>query len=63
MMRMDINIALVTMVRIHLNSTHSTDNTTNTNNNYYTEGEFDWSTMVQSIILGSFYCFYVLSQV
>lgn len=67
MMRNDINIALVTMVRLPqtinetVNVHNSTNATTTTTNSV--DGEFEWSTSVQSMILGSFYCCYVLSQV
>lgn len=64
MMRNDINIAIVAMVRSAppvLNETNQTEfNSTNTTN---ISGEYDWSSMVKSLILGSFYCCYVLSQV
>lgn len=63
MMRNDINIALVTMVRLPTNETANTTNSENSTTTNAIDGEFEWSTMVQSIILGSFYCCYVLSQV
>lgn len=75
MMRNDINIALVSMVRANnqndsilqsavngsnaLNASHS-DNKVPIDED---GGEFDWSSSVQSVILGSFYACYVLSQV
>lgn len=64
MMRNDINIALVSMVQ----SDNSGENASITSNASDTEvpkfeGEFDWSTAVQSMILSSFYACYVLSQV
>lgn len=75
MMRNDINIALVSMVR----QNEAVNNSIPLNSNA-TEvpiaitdaaadavgrgvGEFDWSTLVQSMILSSFYACYVLSQV
>lgn len=70
MMRNDINIALVSMVRTKndtilesvLNAT--TPNRCDNKVPIAAEGgEFDWSTSVQSVILGSFYACYVLSQV
>lgn len=78
MMRNDINFALVAMVRqssssssslngtiFEINSTiiNSTLSLTNDNNKNIIDGEFDWSLSVQSIIQGSFYWCYVLSQV
>lgn len=74
MMRNDINIALVSMVRqnktvnnsmlSHLNATdvpiHKTEDVDGGND---VDGEFDWTTLVQSMILSSFYACYVLSQV
>lgn len=77
MMRNDINIALVSMVRpneavnnsmqSNLNATdvpiHKTDGVDGGNGRIDGDGEFDWSTLVQSMILSSFYACYVLSQV
>lgn len=60
MMRNDINIAIVSMVKSTENETNPV-NITPTNN--ITDDQFDWSTSVQSLILGSFYACYVLSQV
>lgn len=73
MMRNDINIALVSMVR----QVEAVNNSTVASNSNATEvpiaitdaairrggGEFDWSTLVQSMVLSSFYACYVLSQV
>lgn len=68
MMRNDINIALVSMVRqkptdntsialnVSLNGNVSEALTPQTD-------DFDWSTLVQSMITSSFYACYVLSQV
>lgn len=61
MMRNDINIAIVTMVRTAVNET--AESAVNATEAKAETGEFEWSTRVQSVILGSFYCFYVLSQV
>lgn len=75
MMRNDINIAIVSMVR----QNEAVSNSIPLNSNA-TEvpiaiaaagsggsggggGEFEWSTLVQSMILSSFYACYVLSQV
>ncbi|XP_058802305.1 sialin-like isoform X2 [Phymastichus coffea] len=70
MMRMDINIAMVSMVKYQPQSNVSvSSNCYNTSsyseeyNNSQTEGEFDWSPEIQSIIIGSFYWCYILSQV
>lgn len=70
MMRNDINLALVAMVRSATNESImelSASNVTTTKNvsliGYEFSGEFDWDSTVQSIILGSFYWCYVLSQV
>lgn len=67
MMRNDINFAIVEMVRANSTQTHLTLNSTNatspTSDPSRIVGEFDWSTGIQSIILGSFYWCYVLSQV
>lgn len=66
MMRNDINIALVAMVRqnVAVNSSIASNlNTTEVPIQKKDSGEFDWSTMVQSMILSSFYACYVLSQV
>lgn len=61
MMRSDINMALVKMARQTKNATAV--NITGAGEAVVIEGEFDWSPMVQSTIIGSFYCCYVLSQV
>lgn len=67
MMRNDINFALVAMVSPDDNSTEVTsdgnDTATSTTRSMDEMGEFDWSSSVQSFILGSFYWCYVLSQV
>lgn len=75
MMRNDINIALVSMVRqneavnnsitSNLNATEVPIPITDGGNGGSVGGggEFDWSTLVQSMILSSFYACYVLSQV
>lgn len=74
MMRNDINFALVAMVRqtttLSSSSTNNDTNNTinslinnNNNNSNIIDGEFDWSLSIQSIIQGSFYWCYVLSQV
>lgn len=71
MMRNDINFAIVEMVRTNENLSNKTwinDATNSTQNNHsrinaIENGEFDWSSGVQSIVVGSFYWFYVLSQV
>ncbi|KAJ6641246.1 Sialin [Pseudolycoriella hygida] len=58
MMRNDINFALVAMVRSPKSSNSSTESIE------IEDGDkFDWSSGVTSIILGSFYWCYVLSQV
>lgn len=65
MMRNDINIAIVSMVR----PKEAVNNLIASNSNVTEvpipnkDGEFDWSTLVQSMILSSFYACYVLSQV
>lgn len=63
MMRNDINIALVSMVRPTKLNIHTSLNATENIAVNDIEGEFDWSSSVQSIILGSFYGWYVISQV
>lgn len=74
MMRMDINLAMVAMVKTppptQNNSTdkilycYNTDNTSDSmENSTNEEGEFDWDSTIQSTILGSFYWCYILSQV
>ncbi|XP_017797234.1 PREDICTED: sialin-like [Habropoda laboriosa] len=78
MMRNDINIAMVAMVKpasatsytnVAATSQHcyATLNTTFTNNSTpirpEDQGEFDWSPTIQSAISGSFYWCYILSQV
>ncbi|KAJ8668805.1 hypothetical protein QAD02_000064 [Eretmocerus hayati] len=78
MMRMDINIAMVSMVK-YLPQNNSTSNSTpsaicasDENTIFHDpkdgetkadEGEFDWSPTVQSTIIGSFYWCYILSQI
>lgn len=72
MMRNDINIALVSMVRSNNSNTEAIlQSIVNASNNAsdnkvpiaVDNGEFEWSSSVQSVILGSFYACYVLSQV
>lgn len=76
MMRNDINIALVSMVRANNQNDTILQSAVNESialNASYSDnkvpiaaadaGEFDWSSSVQSVILGSFYACYVLSQV
>lgn len=68
MMRNDINIALVSMVRQNVAVNNSIITTVNATDVPILKkddgsGEFDWSTLVQSMILSSFYACYVLSQV
>lgn len=67
MMRNDMNIALVSMVRqsvaVNNSSIVSNLNATEVPIPRKDGGEFDWSTSVQSMILSSFYAWYVLSQV
>ncbi|XP_026473938.1 sialin-like [Ctenocephalides felis] len=84
MMRTDINIALVAMVKIPPPSLENTTNSsepmpelycyrvtnhTQDNNNStsvvtnFEEGEFDWSTATQSAVIGSFYWWYIISQI
>lgn len=69
MMRNDINIALVSMVRGNNNNNNDTmlQSIRNDSDNKVPiavdNGEFEWSSSVQSVILGSFYACYVLSQV
>lgn len=71
MMRNDINIALVSMVKNNNKNDTILQSTVNASLNAsdtkvpiaVDNGEFDWSSSVQSVILGSFYAFYVLSQV
>lgn len=65
MMRNDINIALVSMVRGNNDTIlQSIVNGSDTKVPIAVDnGEFDWSSSVQSVILGSFYACYVLSQV
>lgn len=62
MMRNDINIAMVSMVKSTTNETNP-ENETHPNNIMEMDDQFDWSTTVQSLVLGSFYACYVLSQV
>ncbi|XP_037043314.1 sialin isoform X2 [Bradysia coprophila] len=63
MMRNDINFALVAMVRSPTTSTILNGNHTTETIKQEELGEFDWSSTVTSVILGSFYWCYVLSQV
>ncbi|CAK9830210.1 Vesicular glutamate transporter 2 [Anthophora retusa] len=77
MMRNDINIAMVAMVKptstsntdVAMTSQHcyATSNATLANNStpirLEDQGEFDWSPTIQSAISGSFYWCYILSQV
>lgn len=67
MMRNDINIAIVSMVRqneaVNSSIASSKLNATEVPIPMKDHGEFDWSTLVQSMILSSFYACYVLSQV
>ncbi|XP_034938553.1 sialin [Chelonus insularis] len=79
MMRTDINIAMVEMVKLQPRTTGDTEvatdsycyassNATSTSDNSTTTpkhnmGEFDWSPTVQSAIIGSFYWCYILSQI
>lgn len=69
MMRNDINFAIVEMVRSNDMQERATFNGANgtisnrTVSESIQHGEFDWSSGTQSIILGSFYWCYVLSQV
>lgn len=76
MMRNDINIAIVSMVRqneaVNGSITSNLNATLNATKvpipitdggGVGSGGEFDWSTSVQSMILSSFYACYVLSQV
>lgn len=74
MMRNDINIALVSMVQVNNNQNDTIlqmavngSIASNASDNKVPiaadGGEFDWSSSVQSVILGSFYACYVLSQV
>lgn len=77
MMRNDINIAMVAMVKPTSTSNtdvamtsqqcYATSNATLANNStpirLEDQGEFDWSPTIQSAISGSFYWCYILSQV
>lgn len=79
MMRTDINIALVAMVKQtsatnndtadHVDSQYcyATPNSSLANNNTLSwdqeQGEFEWNSTIQSAISGSFYWCYILSQV
>lgn len=63
MMRNDINMALVSMVRAENQSAVNASNASDTKVRINSDGEFNWSSMVQSVIMGSFFAFYVLSQV
>lgn len=64
MMRNDINFALVAMVRSPTQIVASNGNASMEEPTKIQElGEFEWSSAVTSVILGSFYWCYVLSQV
>ncbi|OXU18224.1 hypothetical protein TSAR_015894 [Trichomalopsis sarcophagae] len=77
MMRMDINLAIVSMVKYassdnvsiiltcdsESNSTAQAMEGYNSSKTERAEGEFDWSPAIQSTIIGSFYWCYILSQV
>ncbi|CAH0391443.1 unnamed protein product [Bemisia tabaci] len=79
MMRTDINIAIVAMVKLPSTPTNSTEAqekycfvppTSNVSEqpdvnitSLSEEGEFDWNPTTQSAILGSFYWCYILSQI
>lgn len=64
MMRNDINLAIVSMVRQPTNVTVNTSIALNESDNEVPNvTTFDWSSTVQSMIMGSFYACYVLSQV
>ncbi|KAG7199009.1 hypothetical protein KM043_013161 [Ampulex compressa] len=77
MMRTDINIAMVAMAKpvsvsedkapAMSHYCYTTENASRTENTTIIrpeeEGEFEWSSTVQSAILGSFYWCYILSQV
>ncbi|XP_063243204.1 sialin isoform X2 [Bacillus rossius redtenbacheri] len=79
MMRTDINLAMVVMVKLPPPSAaanvsadsplfcydpvNSSDSAAGENVTVQDEGEFDWDTTIQSAILGSFYWCYILSQV
>lgn len=61
MMRNDINIAIVSMVRVPKPPNQTVANETITS--AFGDGEFEWSSNVRAMILGSFYAWYVISQV
>lgn len=61
MMRNDINIAIVSMVRAPKSLNQTANETVTTA--FGTDGEFEWSSNVRAMILGSFYAWYVISQV
>ncbi|CAG9833054.1 unnamed protein product [Diabrotica balteata] len=69
-MRVNLSVAIVAMVnttqQVFTNNSYDhcpvTDNSTNTNGTV-TPGEFDWDEKTQSIVLGSFFYGYVLTQV
>ncbi|XP_014213178.1 sialin [Copidosoma floridanum] len=78
MMRMDINIAMVSMVKYQsannlslsiscnaapVNATQETSENVSLPAKAEDEGEFDWSPAIQSTMIGSFYWCYILSQV
>lgn len=63
MMRNDINIAIVSMVRENSTANNTLIASNNSVNTVPIGVTFDWSSGVQSFIMGSFYACYVLSQV
>lgn len=64
MMRNDINITIVSMVRAPTSPVDIVANQTDSTNGVDgADGEFDWSSTVRAWILGSFYASYVVSQV
>lgn len=64
MMRNDINIAIVVMVKVNTTTTTNTSTISNiTAQSINDDAEFDWSSTVTSMILGTFYLCYVLAQV
>ncbi|KAL0275090.1 UNVERIFIED_CONTAM: hypothetical protein PYX00_003058 [Menopon gallinae] len=72
MMRTDMNIAMVAMAKTNRPKDNSSDipgfchtyiNLTDGTNISGEDGEFEWSSSIQSIIISSFYWCYVVSQV
>lgn len=78
MMRMDINLAIVAMAKTKAGNATTSSNQNphcyvSTNSSFSVKnntdihpediGEYDWSPSIQSIIVGSFYWCYILSQV